>query len=53
VAEVHPTQLPAAAPILEDVARAVPGKYAVLEPSSWHVTVRSLDRAPRERAVRT
>ena len=53
VADVDPTQLPVAAPILEDVAGAVPGKYAVFEPSSWHVTIRSLDRAPPGRAVRS
>jgi hypothetical protein len=49
VADVKPAQLPLAGAILEDVEREVPGKYATFEPSSWHVTIRSLDRAPQAR----
>ena len=45
VADVRPEQLPLAASILEDVERVVPGKYAAFDPRSWHVTIRSLDRA--------
>ncbi len=45
VADVAAEQMPVAHDVLEAVEKAVPGKYARLRPESWHITVRSLDRA--------
>lgn len=46
VVDIAPDRMPLSNSLLEEVERAVPGKYCVLEPASRHITVRSLVRRP-------
>ncbi len=48
IADIAPDRLPLANSVLEAVERAVPGKYCVLEPSSRHISIRSLVRLPKQ-----